>query len=337
MKKTIFFVDDSDISLSQGEEALEAYYNVMTLPSAAKMFYLLEKFLPDLILLDIEMPGQNGFETLRLLKAHDLYSHIPVIFVTGHSDENAEAQGFELGAIDFITKPFSPPILVNRVKAHLSMDEKVRERTAQLWRLKNGIISVLADLVEDRDVTTGGHIERTAAYIEILLNEMLKHRVYDGDIRGWDLETVVSSSRLHDVGKIRISDIILNKPGKLTAEEFDIIKTHTTEGERIIDQIAGRTGDEAFLQHAKKFSGFHHEKWNGTGYPYKLAGEDIPLQGRVMAVADVYDALVSERPYKKPLSHEQSVDIIMKDAGSHFDPHIAEVFFNAQNQFKAVV
>ncbi|MDR1668757.1 MAG: response regulator [Oscillospiraceae bacterium] len=336
MAKTIFLVDDSDISLSQGEEALEAHFKVMTLPSAAKMFSLMEKMLPDLILLDIEMPDQNGFETMRLLKAHDIYAGIPVIFVTGRSDETAEALGFELGAIDFITKPFSPPILVNRVKAHLSTDEKVRERTAQLWRLKNGIISVLADLVEDRDVTTGGHIERTATYIRILLNEMLEHKVYDGDIRGWDLETVISSSRLHDVGKIRITDMILNKPGKLTSEEFDIIKTHTSEGEHIIDQISMRTGDELFLRQARKFAGYHHEKWNGSGYPYRLAGEDIPLQGRIMAVADVYDALVSERPYKKPFSHEESVDIIMKDAGTHFDPHIAEVFFNARNQFKAV-
>lgn len=336
MQKTIFLVDDSDICLSQGEEALEAHFKVMTLPSSSKMFSLLEKILPDLILLDIEMPGQNGFDAMRLLKAHDLYTNIPVIFITGRSDVYTEAQGFELGATDFITKPFSPPILLNRVKAHLNMDEKVRERTAQLWRLKNSIISVLSELVEDRDVTTGGHIERTAAYIKILLNEMLTHKVYDGDIRGWDLETVISSSRLHDVGKIRISDIILNKPAKLTPEEFEIIKTHTTEGERIIDQIAGLTGEEMFLRHARKFAGYHHEKWNGRGYPYSLEGEDIPLQGRIMAVADVYDALVSERPYKKPFSHDESVDIIMKDAGSHFDPQIAEVFYNARDQFKAV-
>lgn len=336
MPKTIFLVDDSDISLSRGEEALEPYFDVMTLPSAAKMFALLEKILPDLILLDIEMPGQSGFEAMRLLKAHDLYAHIPVIFVTGRNDEHTEARGFQMGAIDFIGKPFSPPILVNRVKAHLSMDEKVRERTAQLWRLKNGIISVLADLVEDRDVTTGGHIERTASYIQILLDQMLANRVYDGEIRGWDLETVISSSRLHDVGKIRISDIILNKPGKLTPEEFEIIKTHASEGEQIIDQIAVRTGDEVFLRHAKKFAGYHHEKWNGLGYPYGLSGEEIPLQGRVMAIADVYDALVSERPYKKPFSHEQAVDIIMKESGLHFDPKIAEVFYNERNQFKAV-
>ncbi|MCL2083976.1 MAG: response regulator [Oscillospiraceae bacterium] len=334
--KTIFLVDDSNISLAKGEEALEDHYRVMTLPSAAKMFGMLAKVRPDLILLDIEMPAMNGFEALKLLKADDAYAGIPVIFVTGRNDTDAETLGFELGAVDFVTKPFSPPVLLNRIKSHLGIDELVRERTAQLERLKNGIVSVLADMVESRDMVTGGHIERTTMYIKILMLEMLARGLHIDDMGDWDLDMVASSARLHDVGKISVSDVILNKPGKLTAEEFDAIKPHTVEGERIIGRIAAQAGDESFLRHAKLFAGYHHERWDGTGYPYGLKGADIPLHGRIMAIADVYDALVSERPYKKPFPGDEAARIIMAGSGSHFDPDIADVFYSVRVRFKAV-
>jgi putative two-component system response regulator len=334
--KTIFVVDDSDTNLSMAESALEDSYIVMTMPSAAKMFVLLEKKIPELILLDIEMPEMDGFQALKKLKSNDLWSDIPVIFLTGRTDAKVEVKGFEMGAIDFITKPFSAPVLLNRLKTHLDIDALIRERSAQLHRLQNSIVSVLANMVENRDKGTGGHIERTSEYIKILINEMKDREIYSDEIFGWDVEKIVSSARMHDLGKISITDIIMNKPGKLTDDEFEIMKTHAREGERIIDEIIAQTGEGEFLRNARLFAGSHHERWDGKGYPNGLKGFEIPLQGRIMAIVDVYDALVSERPYKKAFDDEEAVQIIMSNAGTHYDPVIAEVFLSVKDKFKTV-
>ncbi|MDR0455532.1 MAG: response regulator [Treponema sp.] len=334
--KTIFVVDDSDTNLSMAENALEDLYCVMTMPSAAKMFTLLDKVTPDLILLDIEMPDMNGFEALQELRTHETYAGIPVIFLTGLTDVSTEVQGFELGAVDFIAKPFSAPVLLNRIKTHLDIDDLIHKRTTQLRRLQNSLVYVLANMVESRDKTTGGHIERTTAYIKILMNAMLERGVYVDELRSWDIDLVASSARLHDLGKITISDLVLNKPDKLTKEEYEMIKRHAQEGERNIDQIVSRTGNEAFLHHAKLFAGYHHEHWDGTGYPYGLKETMIPLQGRILAVADVYDALVSVRPYKKAYTHEEAMNVIMSSSGKHFDPNIADVFYEVKEQFEEV-
>ncbi|MDR0441779.1 MAG: response regulator, partial [Treponema sp.] len=209
MQKTIFVVDDSATNLSVAENALEKQYQVITLSSAVKMFTALEKVKPDLILLDIEMPEMDGFEAMKRLKSGDSYSEIPVIFLTSLSDSANEAHGIELGAVDFIIKPFSEPVLLNRIKNHLHIDELIRERTeqlrektAQLQRLQNGLVFTLADIVENRDANTGGHIDRTTVYVKILIDAMMANGVYADDIRGWNLESVVSSARLHDIGKI---------------------------------------------------------------------------------------------------------------------------------------
>ncbi|MCL1794244.1 MAG: response regulator [Oscillospiraceae bacterium] len=350
MQKTIFVVDDNDINLASANDALRDHYSVMTLPSAAKMFKLLGKKTPDMILLDIEMPEMDGFEALRLLKEDAAYADIPVIFLTGLIDPSVEVRGFQLGAIDFILKPFSAPALINRLKTHLDIDGLIRERTAQLeernkqiqqktiqlQRLQNAIIFGFADLVESRDQVTGGHVERTSKYIKILMDEMESRGIYTDETKDLDIEQFVSSARLHDVGKIAISDTILNKPGKLTDEEYATMKTHTIEGERAIDQIASLTDDDAFLRNARLFAGCHHERWDGKGYPHGLLGRETSIQGRTMALVDVYDALVSERPYKKPFSNEEAIKMIMECAGSQFDPKIAEVFYESREQFAAV-
>jgi putative two-component system response regulator len=320
----------------------------MTLPSADRMFSMMEKVAPDLILLDIEMPEMDGFEALNRLKRTPAQAGIPVIFLTSMTDKTIEARGFQMGVIDFITKPFSEPVLINRIKTHLNIDELIRERTAQLNQkteqlehktvqlqtLQNGIVYVLADMVESRDKTTGGHIERTTTYIRILIEEMITREIA-GELAGMDIDLLISSARLHDVGKISISDLILNKPGKMTDEEYAVMKTHTSEGENVIEKIVSRTGDEqVFLQNAKLFAGCHHERWDGKGYPRGRAGEDIPLQGRAMAIADVYDALVSERPYKKGFTHEEAIDIIVKGQGSHFDPVLVDVVLSVSEKFR---
>ncbi|MCL2764177.1 MAG: response regulator [Treponema sp.] len=333
--KTIFVVDDSDTNLSMAEVVLEDQYSIMTMPSAAKMFTLLEKIMPDLILLDIEMPEMDGFETLKKLKSETLWADIPVVFLTGRNDAEVEARGLEMGAIDFVTKPFSAPVLLNRIKTHLNIDEIIRERTFQLSRLQNSIVAVLADMVENRDKGTGGHIERTSMYIRILIDEMRDSEVYADEIRGWDVEKIISSARMHDLGKISITDTIVNKPGKLTDEEFEVMKSHAQEGERIIDEIIARTGEGDFLRNAKLFAGTHHERWDGKGYPRGLKEDEIPLQGRIMAIVDVYDALVSERPYKNAFTADVAIGIIMQNSGTHFDPKIAQIFFNARDRIKA--
>jgi putative two-component system response regulator len=331
--KAIFVVDDSDTNLSVAKNALVGSYRVFTMPSAAKMLVLLEKVPPDLILLDIEMPGMDGFEALQFLKSSHLYKNIPVIFLTSFTDDDVEARGFELG-VDFIAKPFSIPVLLNRIKTHLDIDGLIHERTDQIKRLQNGIVTVLADVVEERDRETGGHNDRTAAYVRILIKGMNDQNVYAEDMRDWDMEMVVSSARLHDMGKIHIMDTILNKPGKLDHEEYEKMKLHSMEGVRIIDRMIKQTGEEEFLYNAKLFAEYHHERWDGTGYPHGLKETEIPLQGRIMAIVDVYDALVSKRPYKEAINDEEAASIIAANARKHFDPKIVDVFLEVIDQFK---
>jgi len=338
--KTIFAVDDNRINLLTAEEALSEQYNVFTLSSAALMFELFDDVMPDLILLDILMPEISGFEALKRLKADKRYAGIPVIFLTSKKDADTEALGFEMGVVDFISKPFSKPVLLNRIKTHLNIEDIINERTTmlqyrteRLLKLQNSMASVLANMVENRDKLTGKHIERTTEYIKILLNAMIEHDVYTEEIREWNLEMVASAARLHDIGKITITDLILNKTGGLSAEEFDKMKMHTTEGEKIIDSIIADSGDGYFLQNAKLFAGSHHERWDGSGYPRGLKGTDIPLQGRIMAIADVYDALVSERSYKKAFTHKEAVEIITENSGTHFDPELIMVFIICKEEF----
>jgi len=333
--KNIFVVDDNLTNLLTAKNTLAGHYQVYTMSSAIKMLEFLKKVTPDLILLDIKMPEIDGFEALARLKSNPLYAGIPVIFLTGNTDAAIEARGFELGVIDYISKPFSPPVLLNRIKTHLDIDELVHKRTEQIKRLQDSIITVLADVIEERDNETGGHNDRTAAYIKILIKAMEERGVYVDEINGWALEMVASSARLHDMGKIHIQDTILNKPSKLDDEEYDKMKLHTTEGARMINKMIGQTGEVEFLNNAKLFAEYHHERWDGTGYPHGLMGTSIPLQGRIMAIVDVYDALVSKRPYKEAFTVEEAVNIITASAGKHFDPRIVEVFLEVQDQFRA--
>ena len=334
--KTVFVVDDNNVNLLSADEALSDHFKVFTMPSALVMFELLEDIKPDLILLDILMPEMDGFEALRLLKSNAKYFEIPVIFLTSRNDELTESKGFQMGAVDFISKPFSKLVLLNRIEVHLEIEKIIRDRTDNLNRLRNSIVSVLANMMESRDKMTSGHLERTSRYIKLLLETMKQQNVYNEEISVWNFDMIVSSARLHDIGKIVITDLILNKPQSLTKEEIDLIKTHVIEGKKVIDIIIDEAGDEAFLQYAKSFAGYHHERWDGNGYPHGMKGEEIPLQGRIMAIADAYDALVSARPYKAALSHSEAVAIIEKDSGKHFDPILVEVFLACEKQFENV-
>ena len=355
--KTIFLVDDDLTNLTIGNNALAKYYNVITFNSGTRLLKSLEKKIPDLILLDVEMPEMNGYETIKHIKNNKMFEHIPVIFLTAKNDSESELEGLSLGAIDYIIKPFSPPLLLKRIEVHLlvefqkqeliaqkrelihfnrNLQQMVDSKTQTVVELQNAVLRTMAELVECRDDITGAHIERTQSYLRILLNEMWKCGLYWDEVSSWDIELLLQSAQMHDVGKIAIEDRILRKPGKLTPEEFEKIKIHSAFGAKIIERIKTSTSQQEFLEHACILAYTHHEKWNGSGYPNGLSGLDIPLQGRLMAIANVYDALVSERPYKKPFSHEEAVEIIMNDSGIHFDPALVRLFVAVADEFNQV-
>jgi len=350
-RKTIFLVDDDVTNLTQGKNALTEHYKVFTLASGERLLNMLEKNIPDLILLDVEMPDMNGYEIIKIIKSKKETEHIPVIFLTSKNDDNSELEGLSLGAIDYIGKPFSIPLLLKRIEVHLLVEsqrqelknyndrlqEMVTAKTKSVVKLQDAILKNMVELVERRDYTTGGHIERTTRYLGILLNAMKKNGLQKEAISSWDLDLVLQSARLHDVGKIAIKDSVLQKAGSLTKEEFDEIKKHTTVGEEVIEKIKKNSEEQAFLEHAGIFAATHHEKWDGSGYPRGLKGDDIPLQGRLLAIADVYDALVSDRPYKKAFTHEEAVKIIADGKGKHFDPVLTDLFLSVSDEFKAAL
>jgi len=347
-KEIIVMVDDDLTNLNVARNNLSGIYSIVTVPSGEKLFSLLDKITPSLILLDIEMPDMNGYEVIKRLKVNEKTAHIPVIFLTAKIDPSSEIEGLNLGAVDYITKPFSRELLVKRINLHLliekqkiellkyslTLESEVGKQTQTVLELQNAIIKIIAELVECRDSITGGHIERTQHYIRLLVDFLVEHDIYADEISTWDIDLFVMSSQLHDVGKITIRDDILMKPGKLTAEEFEEIKFHTIAGVDIIRRIEENTTESEFLVYAAALAGSHHEKWDGTGYPYGLKETEIPLHGRLMALVDVYDALTNDRPYKKAFTHEEAIDIIKDGNGTHFDPEIANIFIMHEKEFK---
>jgi len=335
--KTVFVVDDNAEDLVVAKQALSGSYQVLTIPSAEKMFLLLSETTPDIILLDTEMPEMDGFAALAKLKANEYAAIIPVMLLTSSANAEMETKGLALGVVDFISKPFSAPRMLNRIKNHLRIGDLAKKRTERIEQLQKSIVFTFANIVESRDKVSAGHITRISQYIKVLVKAMIARDVYSEELADWDLNTAISAAHLHDVGKIVVSELILNKHGKLTHEEYSEIKRHTTEGEKIIEQMIAQTGDSLFLYHAKLFAGAHHERWDGEGYPRGLQEEEIPLQGRVMALADVYDALVSERPYKPAITCDEAAEIIIKDSGTAFDPLIVEVFNGIKEKFAEII
>jgi len=356
-RKKIIIVDDNAANLSVGRNLLRTFYEVYPAPSAAKLFEVLEKAIPDLVLLDVDMPGMNGYQAIKIMKSDKRFRNIPVIFLTAKDDEASEIEGFDLGAADYVTKPFSGPLLLRRIANLLLIEQqkrdlqanqatlldyadnlelKVTEKTAEVFNLQNAVLTTVADLVEFRDELTGGHTARTQRYLKALVDELVGKAEYADELKEWDMDFFLISAQLHDVGKIAISDLILNKPGPLTPDEFEIMKTHVVVGVEAIERIMSETAKHAFLHHALLIAGTHHEKWDGTGYPTGLSGKNIPLEGRLMAIADVYDALVSDRPYKKAFPHDKACEIIEEGAGKHFDPALVEVFKKVEGEFERI-
>ena len=356
-RSTIILVDDVQANLTLGKNMLSTFYQVIPAPSAEIMFEVLEKVTPDLILLDIEMPEMSGYEAIEKLKADERYAGIPVIFLTAKDDSDSEVEGFDLGAADYVTKPFSAPMLLKRIEKELLLDKRekdllktqseltrhldnmedlVQEKAELIVRLHNAVFDTVVDMVEFRDKYTGGHIVRTQHYLKILLDEMIKEGVYAEEISGWSMYSILSSAKLHDVGKIAVSDVILGKNEKLTPEEFETMKAHVSASVDALERMMVKTGEDDFFNHAIRMAGTHHEKWDGSGYPIGLRGSNIPLEGRLMAIADVYDALISKRQYKEAMPHERACEIIEEGSGTQFDPAIVDVFSNVKDKFRQV-
>ena len=339
-KPQVMIVDDNVVNLQIARKALNEIYSIIPVTSGKMAISLLAKGLPSLILLDIDMPDMDGFETIKHIKNNEMTKHIPVIFLTAMDDNASELEGLLLGAVDYITKPFSIPLLIQRVKLHIALvDQKrelqnyndnltkmVNEKTKTIEELQHTIIYALSDLIECRDGLTGGHVMRTQKYLRAMVDGLVQSGQYAEELKDVDLDLWVESAQLHDIGKVGIPDNILRKPGKLTCEEFEVIKTHTLIGERELKNAMEKTSAKDFLSHAALIAVSHHERWDGLGYPYGLKGTEVPLIGRLMAIADVYDALVSERPYKKAFSHATAVEIIIGESGKHFDPVLIDVF-----------
>jgi len=347
----IIMVDDNMANLSMGRNMLKTYYEVYPAPSASKLFEILESVVPDLILLDILMPEMDGYDAMNKIRQDKRLADTPVIFLTAQSDEESELKGFNLGAADYISKPFSAPLLLKRIANQLliaqqkrdlkdyaeNLEKKVYEKTGEIIKLQNSVLATVTDLVEYRDTQTGGHINRTQLYLKTLTEELVKEGPYSDEIKTWDIDIFLNSAQLHDVGKIAIPDHILNKPGKLDPDEFEIMKTHVSIGVDAIQRMMKNMEEYVFLRYALLVAGTHHEKWDGSGYPAGLKGKDIPLAGRLMAIADVYDALISVRPYKKSFTHEEACKIIKDGAGTHFDPVLVEAFMIIEKEFAKIV
>lgn len=350
-KATILAVDDTLANIEVVKGVLSQDYVVQVALKGEVALKIVDKHKPDLILLDIMMPEMDGFEVCQVLKANPETRDIPIIFLTAKSQEEDETKGLALGAVDYITKPISPPILQERVKNHLLLkrskdflakqnevlEERVIERTTQLAELQDVAMVAMGALAESRDPETGNHIRRTQHYVKALATELAKLPKYADFLQPDVITSLYKSAPLHDIGKVGVVDSILLKPGKLTDEEFEEMKNHTTYGRDAI--VAAETSmDRAdnFLTFAKEIAYSHHEKWDGSGYPQGLSGEDIPLSARLMAVADVYDALISKRVYKPPFTHEKAVSIISEGKGSHFDPQMVDSFLDIAEQFNQI-
>ncbi len=305
---------------------------------------------PDLILLDVLMPDMDGYEVCRRLKEDERTRNIPIIFLTVKSEVDDEIRGLELGAVDYIIKPISPPIVLARVATHLALakarcslqeqnellEQRVAERTSELARTQDAAIHLMASLAETRDNETGQHIHRTQHYVKTLAETLRAVPGYREHLDDAYIDLLFKSAPLHDIGKVGVPDHILLKPGPLQGEEWEEMKRHAVYGKIAIERVEEDLGNCDFLETAKEIVYTHHERWDGKGYPEGLKGDEIPLSGRLMAVADVYDALISRRVYKPAYTHEKATQILRGERGAHFDPQVLDAFLARENDFRDI-
>ena len=351
-KPTILVVDDTPENLTMMSFLLKELYKVKVANHGQKALRIaVSEPQPDLILLDIMMPEMDGYEICRQLQQDAQTRNIPIIFLTAKSSVEDEEFGLGLGAVDYITKPISPPVVLARVKTHLSLkasadflrsksdylEQEVAKRTREISAIQDVTILAMASLAETRDNETGNHIRRTQHYVKALAEALRQQPKFAAELNDHTIAMLFKSAPLHDIGKVGIPDRILLKPGRYEPEEFAIMKRHPLLGLQAIEHAEQSLGMSVdFLNMAKEIAYGHHEKWDGSGYPQGLAGEAIPLSARLMALADVYDALISRRVYKEGMPHQQAAEIIAQGRGSHFDPDMVDAFFQIEQTFVAI-
>jgi putative two-component system response regulator len=346
----VLIVDDTESNVDILVEALGEDYEVAVAMDGPTALELAAEHVPDCILLDIMMPGMDGYEVCRRLKADPTTAEIPVIFLSAMTEIDNKTKGFTLGAVDYVTKPFEILEVKARIETHLSLrlarlalarqneilESKVAERTRELALTQESVIEAMACLAEYRDPETGGHIRRTQTYVKELAKYLQQHPKYRQFLTDDVIELLHKSAPLHDIGKVGVRDDILLKPGRLTSEEFAIMRQHAVLGRDAIEAASKKLGKNSFLRLAQEIAYTHQERWNGSGYPCGLAGEAIPISGRLMAVADVYDACISRRVYKAPMTHDAAVRAILEGKGSLFDPDLVDAFLALEEQFRQI-
>ena len=351
----ILLVDDNPTNLQVLMGTLEGRgYHLLIAKNGESALKIVHKACPDLILLDIMMPEMDGFEVCRCLKADPATQEIPVIFLSALVDTKDKVHGLDLGAVDYITKPFQPEEVIARVNTHLTihrlkrdlalkneelrdmnenLERKVAERSRQLLKSREGVIFGMAKLTEARDDDTGKHLERICKFVGILARELSKS---DPELDETWINTVSMTAALHDIGKVGIPDGVLLKPGRLTDDERKIMQKHPAIGGDALLEMRDHWGASAFLARAIEIALGHHEKWDGSGYPFGVAGKSIALAARLVALADVYDALTCKRVYKEPMPHDKVREIIISESGKHFDPKVVKAFLATEAQFQTV-
>ena len=305
---------------------------------------------PDLIIMDINMPDMDGYQACDRLKAEPTLKSVPIIFLSAMQDTDAKVLAFNHGGVDYATKPFIFEELLARVSTHIelhqlqqdlelrneSLNQTILAQQQEISAAQLSTIVALAKLAESRDDDTGLHIDRVGSFSRRLAQAAQNHSNRNAELNDHYVEMIYHASALHDIGKVGIADAILQKPGKLNSDEFDIMKTHPTIGFLTLESIVKSYPNNQMVGMGSDIAKSHHEKWNGSGYPEGLSGEAIPLSARIVAIADVYDALRSKRPYKTPFSHQQAVDIILEGRGVHFDPELIRLFENIHHEFDQI-
>ncbi len=341
--KKILVIDDNKTTLAMAKQAIGDEFSVIAVISGYQALKYLERETPDLILLDLNMPDMDGKQTMQKIRGSDKWCEIPIIILTVENNPQTEVECLEMGAVDFIAKPFVPQVMKSRITRALELEDYRRrlqldneKKRMQLEKMKSQIIMMLANMIDTRDEVTGMHVRRVSAIVETLVKKMRTEGMYPEFLDDRYVMSITLAAPLHDIGKIKIPDTVLKKQGDLTEEEFELMKTHTIEGAKILDECAKQIDDNYYLLLGKDMAAYHHEWWNGKGYPYGVKGIKIPFCARVLAVADVFDALVSKRSYKPQMSFDQAFDIIKKGSGGHFDPDIVNVFLSIRPEIERV-
>ena len=341
--KRILIADSSKVNLTIARQTLSAdYITDWTMSGSETMRYLI-KVLPDLILIDLHLPDINGIELMQQIHSIPSLSKTPIMILSDSSSKETEIECIEKGAADYISKPYIKKIMLGRIARMLeledyrkNLEDVIKSKTRQIEHMQNKIILSFANIIESRDDSTGQHVKRTSAFVKSVVYAMKKHGYYTDILSNQYIESICQSAPLHDIGKISISDTILCKPGKLTPEEFEIMKSHTTAGGKILSETLTGIEGENYLMLAKDMAMYHHEKWNGTGYPRGLSGQDIPLCARIMAVADVFDALISKRCYKEAMPLDKAFAIISESKGTQFEPCIVDTFLDIRPEIEDI-